>query len=81
MTGYLILCLLTAVFAMLALDEIPPVIGDHTLHTAINAVWISALLHGISAARWFEHGAEALSRAALTEPCAAPLFTEQGDQI
>ncbi len=48
--------LATALFALLIVDEIPDEFGEPILHTAINAVWISALLHGITAAplaRWY----------------------------
>ena len=40
----------TALFALLVLPEIDHEIADTVLAIAINAVWISALLHGISAA-------------------------------
>jgi NhaP-type Na+/H+ or K+/H+ antiporter len=42
--------LATALFALLVLPEIDHEIADTVLAIAINAVWISALLHGISAA-------------------------------
>jgi NhaP-type Na+/H+ or K+/H+ antiporter len=42
--------LATALFALLIVERIDPVIADPVLHIAINAVWISALLHGVSAA-------------------------------
>ncbi|WP_425093648.1 cation:proton antiporter [Tropicimonas sp. S265A] len=42
--------LATALFALLVLDHLGPDIGDDILHLAINTVWISALLHGLTAA-------------------------------
>ena len=48
--------LATALFALVVVEQIPHELGEQILHTAINAVWISALLHGITAApaaRWF----------------------------
>ena len=41
--------LATTLFALLIVDRISPEAGDQVLHLAVNAVWISALLHGISA--------------------------------
>ena len=48
--------LATALFALLVLEEIPQDIGQDILNIAINAVWISALLHGVTAAplaKWY----------------------------
>jgi NhaP-type Na+/H+ or K+/H+ antiporter len=48
--------LATALFALLVVDMIPHELGETLLHIAVNAVWISALLHGITAApaaRWY----------------------------
>lgn len=42
--------LATALFALLVLDIVPHELGEAILHIAVNAVWISALLHGITAA-------------------------------
>ncbi len=42
--------LATALFALLVVEELPHALGEDILHLAINAVWISALLHGITAA-------------------------------
>ena len=42
--------LATALFALLVLDIVPHELGEEVLHIAVNAVWISALLHGITAA-------------------------------
>ncbi|WP_373635511.1 cation:proton antiporter [Yoonia sp. SS1-5] len=42
--------LATALFALLVIDEVPHALGETILHLAVNTVWISALLHGITAA-------------------------------
>ncbi|MDE0698712.1 MAG: hypothetical protein OXH76_23075, partial [Boseongicola sp.] len=43
--------LATAVFALPVFDRLEPGSGDHILLLAVNAVWISTILHGVSAAR------------------------------
>ncbi|MEM8651445.1 MAG: cation:proton antiporter [Pseudomonadota bacterium] len=48
--------LATALFALAVIHEIGPQFGDAILHIAINTVWISAILHGLTAqpgARWY----------------------------
>ena len=48
--------LATALFALLVLEEFPQELGEDILNLAINAVWISALLHGVTAAplaKWY----------------------------
>ncbi|MEM1429719.1 MAG: cation:proton antiporter [Pseudomonadota bacterium] len=48
--------LATALFALLVVDRLGQPLGEEVLHVAVNAVWISALLHGLSAApaaRWY----------------------------
>lgn len=48
--------LATALFALLVVDEIAHDFAEPILHLAVNAVWISAVLHGITAvpaARWY----------------------------
>ncbi|XHX62365.1 cation:proton antiporter [Pseudosulfitobacter sp. SM2401] len=48
--------LATALFALLVIEQIPHQYSDQILHIAVNAVWISALLHGLSAApaaKWY----------------------------
>lgn len=48
--------LATALFALLVVEDLPPALGEEILFVAINAVWISALLHGVTAApaaRWY----------------------------
>ncbi|MGI9364641.1 MAG: cation:proton antiporter [Rhizobiaceae bacterium] len=42
--------LATALFALMVVDRISGQFGDEILHIAVNTVWISALLHGVSAA-------------------------------
>ena len=59
--------LATALFALLVVEQIDHHLGEQVLHIAINAVWISALLHGLTAApaaRWY--GAR-MARAATCE--------------
>ena len=41
--------LATALFALLVTEQLAPVLGKFVLHLAINTVWISALLHGVTA--------------------------------
>lgn len=48
--------LATALFALLVVEHLPHDLGEDILYLAINAVWISAILHGITAApgaRWY----------------------------
>lgn len=48
--------LATALFALLVVEQLDPEFGDLVMHVAMNAVWISALLHGLTAspgARWY----------------------------
>ena len=48
--------LATALFALLIVERLDPELGEAVLALAGNAVWISALLHGMSAApaaRWY----------------------------
>ncbi len=42
--------LATALFALVVVDEIGGEMGETILHIAVNTVWISALLHGVTAA-------------------------------
>lgn len=42
--------LATALFALMVVDRIGGAYGEAILHIAVNTVWISALLHGVSAA-------------------------------
>nr|WP_108263565.1 cation:proton antiporter [Mangrovicoccus ximenensis] len=50
--------LATALFALLVVPDIDPLQAVPILHLAVNAVWISALLHGVTAAP----GARAFAR-------------------
>ncbi len=53
--------LATALFALLIAEKTDPAHADLVLMIAINAVWISALLHGMSAApgaRWYGRSTE-----------------------
>ncbi len=48
--------LATALFALLVVDQIDHAIGEQLLNLAVNAVWISAVLHGVTAvpfAKWY----------------------------
>lgn len=48
--------LATALFALLIVDQLDHEIGEQLLNLAVNAVWISAVLHGITAvpfAKWY----------------------------
>lgn len=61
--------LATALFALLVVEQIPHEFGEQILHIAVNAVWISALLHGLSAApaaKWF--GTKTAKREASGDP-------------
>ncbi len=54
--------LATALFALMIFHEIGEDIGEYVLNLAVNAVWISALLHGLTSvlgAKWY---ASSLSR-------------------
>ncbi|MEM5582809.1 cation:proton antiporter [Roseibium sp. AS2] len=48
--------LATALFALLVVDQLDHEIGEYLLNLAVNAVWISAVLHGVTAvplSRWY----------------------------
>ncbi|MEO0403035.1 MAG: hypothetical protein AAF214_11720, partial [Pseudomonadota bacterium] len=60
----------------LVIEQITQDFAEPILHLAVNAVWISALLHGISAspaARWY--GAKEAAMAPI-ETSAKPLVTK-----
>ncbi len=42
--------LATALFALLVVDQLDHALGEAVLYLAVNAVWISAVLHGVTAA-------------------------------
>lgn len=54
--------LATALFALLVFDQFDHEIGQDVLFLAVNAVWISAVLHGVSAAPGAAWYAKRLSR-------------------
>ena len=72
--------LATALFALIAVDHLGHELADFVLYTAINAVWISTLLHGVTAAPgavWYARQVAAMGPCAETEPVensAKPLF-------
>ena len=48
--------LATALFALLVAEQLDHELAEQVLHIAINAVWISAILHGLTAApfaKWY----------------------------
>lgn len=74
--------LATALFALLVIEQIPDALGDQVLHLAVNAVWISAVLHGISAApaaKWYGAKTAEMGPCAETEDIhmsAKPIVTK-----
>lgn len=63
--------LATALFALLVVEQIDHQYAEPILAIAINAVWISALLHGLSAmpgARWYAGRVARMGDSAETEP-------------
>lgn len=61
--------LATALFALLILEIVPHDLGEEILHIAVNTVWISALLHGITAgpaAKWYGRKVNQLGSAPTT---------------
>lgn len=51
--------LATALFALLVVEQIDHAFAEPILHIAVNAVWMSAVLHGVSAlpgAKWYAKG-------------------------
>jgi NhaP-type Na+/H+ or K+/H+ antiporter len=73
--------LATALFALLVVSEIDHELAEPILALAINAVWISALLHGLTAqpgAKWYAAHVKSMGDCAETEPIehsAKPLIT------
>jgi NhaP-type Na+/H+ or K+/H+ antiporter len=60
--------LATALFSLLIVDRVATEIAEPVLALAVNAVWISAVLHGVSAApaaKWY--GARVAARGAMPE--------------
>ncbi len=67
--------LATALFALLVVENLPHALGEDILHLAINAVWISALAHGITAApgaRWYAAITNRMAPSAETSPITRP---------
>lgn len=67
--------LATALFALLVVENLPHALGQDILHLAINAVWISAILHGVSAApgaRWYAAKTEQMAPCAETSHINSP---------
>lgn len=73
--------LATALFALLVVGQVPDEYGEQILYLAVNAVWISALLHGLSAApaaRWYGAQVARMGDCAETEAIessAKPILT------
>ncbi|MES0881173.1 cation:proton antiporter [Roseibium sp. SCP14] len=70
--------LATALFALLIVDQIDHEIGEQLLNLAVNAVWISAVLHGITAvplAKWY--GTRMSAREGAAEMAEAPPMRPQ----
>lgn len=74
--------LATALFALLVVEQISHEYGEQILHIAVNAVWISALLHGFSAApaaKWYGEKTADMGDVAETqkvEVSAKPVITK-----
>ncbi len=73
--------LATALFALLVMKDIGMVFSDQVINIAINAVWISALLHGMTAvpgAKWYAEKVRLMGDCPETrkvESSAKPLIT------
>lgn len=74
--------LATALFALLVVEQISQEYGEQVLHIAVNAVWISALLHGLTAApaaKWYGEKTAEMGDAAETQDIkgsALPIITK-----
>ena len=66
--------LATALFALLVIEQLEHGLGEKVLHIAINAVWISAVLHGLSAA----YGAKLYANAVGSSPVSDGVQVMQG---
>ncbi|MEO1161985.1 MAG: sodium:proton antiporter, partial [Pseudomonadota bacterium] len=63
--------LATALFALLVVGELEPTLGEEVVNVAVNAVWISAVLHGLTAApgaKWYASLVRRMGPCAETEP-------------
>ena len=78
--------LATALFSLLIVERVAPEIAEPVVALAVNAVWISALLHGLSAAplaRWYGAAVGAMGDCPETmkiESSAKPLVTRQDQE-
>lgn len=66
--------LATALFALLVVDPLDQEAGDQILYLATNTVWISALLHGLTAApgaKWYAKRMKSIGESAEMDPVAA----------
>jgi NhaP-type Na+/H+ or K+/H+ antiporter len=78
--------LATALFALLIVEKISEELAEPVLALAVNAVWISALLHGLSAtpaARWYASKIAVMGQCPETEKIeisAKPLVTMDGQK-
>ena len=78
--------LATALFSLLIVERVAPEIAEPVLALGVNAVWISALLHGLSAApaaRWYGALIEAMGECPETmkiESSAKPLVTHHDQE-
>ncbi|MEM8703531.1 MAG: sodium:proton antiporter, partial [Pseudomonadota bacterium] len=71
--------LATALFALLVVDQIDHEIGEYLLNLAVNAVWISAVLHGVTAvpfAKWY--GARMSDNEGAAEMAEVPPMRPEG---
>lgn len=71
--------LATALFALLVAKQLDHEMAEQVIHLAINAVWISALLHGVTAApgaRWYAKIVANAGDCAETQPV-LPLMNSQ----
>jgi NhaP-type Na+/H+ or K+/H+ antiporter len=74
--------LATALFALLVVEQVSHEYGEQILHIAVNTVWISALLHGLSAApaaNWYGSKMAQMGECAETQTIknsAKPIITK-----
>ncbi len=76
--------LATALFALLVVDQLDHGVGEDVLYLAINAVWISAILHGVTAApgaRWYARRIAKFGECPETMPVEAPAMPLKTDKI
>lgn len=78
--------LATALFALLVVDQLPHEIGEDVLHLAVNAVWISAVLHGLTAtvgAKWYANRLQKMDQSAEMIPIepSTDAYRERSGQV